>query len=127
MLKSLTTNQNKTNQSKTNLKKTILNNFHFFIFSICWIFVGIVGAVDAGLTVYLREGLKENEQNPIARIILANDDWDVSRFIGLKMFGTILVLGMVICIFKINTKYGLTIIVSLSIFQGLLLVYLLVY
>lgn len=115
-----------TNQIRKNSKKTILNNIRIAVFSICWIFVGTVGAIDTGLTVYLRDGLKENEQNPIARIILANDDWDVSRFIGLKMFGTILVLGTVICIYFKNTNYGLIIIVSLFIFQGLLLIYLVI-
>jgi len=87
--------------------------------------VGIVGAIDTGLTVSLRDGLKDNERNPIARYILSYDNWEVSRFIGLKMFGTILVLGIVICLFKRNAKRGLIIVSSLAIFQALLLFYLL--
>lgn len=84
-----------------------------------------MGAIDTGLTVHLRDGLKENERNPVARMILASDGWEVSRFIGLKMFGTILVLGIVICLFKRDAKHGLIVIGTLAAFQALLLLYLL--
>lgn len=57
-------------------------------------------------------------------MILASDGWEVSRFVGLKMFGTILVLGIVICLFKRDAKHGLVIIGTLAIFQALLLFYL---
>lgn len=101
------------------------NKFCIFMFSFCWIFVGAVGAIDTGLTVHLREGLKDHEQNPVARMILASDGWEVSRFVGLKMFGTILVLGIVIWIFKRSIKHGLIVVVTLAMFQALLLLYLL--
>ena len=94
--------------------------------SFCWIFIGAVGALDTHLTVKLRDGLKENEQNPIARMILSFDGWDVSRFIGVKMFGTILVLGFLIWIFRKHKKYGLIFVVSLAVFQAMLLFYLLI-
>lgn len=86
--------------------------------------MGGVGAIDTELTVRLRDGLEENEKNPIARMILASDGWEVSRFIGLKMFGTILVLGIVICLFKRDAKRGLIIVGSLAVFQAFLLLYL---
>jgi len=86
--------------------------------------VGGVGAIDTELTVRLRDGLEENEKNPIARMILASDGWEVSRFVGLKMFGTILVLGIVICLFKRDAKHGLIIVCSLAAFQAFLLLYL---
>lgn len=107
------------------MRKRIGNNICVAIFYICWIFVGAVGAIDTGLTVHLRTLLIETEKNPVARMILEFDDWEVSRFIGLKMFGTILVLGFVVHIFKRNTKNGLVVIGSLAIFQALLLFYLL--
>jgi hypothetical protein len=92
-----------------------------FVFSFCWIFVGGVGAIDTWLAVHLRDGLKDNERNPIARLILESNNWEVSHFIGLKMFGTILVLGIVACLFKRDAKYGLVIIGALSIIQAILL------
>jgi hypothetical protein len=66
-----------------------------------------------------------HEKNPIARMILAYDGWEVARFIGLKVFGTILVLGINVLIFLKSKFYGLLIITSLALFQTFLLLYLL--
>lgn len=102
-----------------------MNNFWLFVFVFCWIFIGGVGAIDACLTVLLQEHLCDLEQNPIARMILINDGWNVSKFIGMKMFGTILVLGILICLFKKDTRYGLVVVSALALFQASLLMYLL--
>lgn len=96
---------------------------YFFIF--CWILIAFVGAVDTSLTVKLREGLYVHEKNPIARWILSFDGWEVARFIGLKMFGTIAVLGITICIFVQNKIKGLLVISGIASFQLFLLFYLL--
>jgi hypothetical protein len=95
----------------------------FFVF--CWLFIGAVSSIDTSLTVQFSEGLKYSEENPIARMILANDGWKVARFVGLKMFGTICVLGILICLFKRNYNQGLVITITLALFQALLLTYLL--
>lgn len=87
--------------------------------------MGGVGSIDTGLTVHLRDVLEHTEQNPVARLILASDGWEVSRFIGLKMFGTILVLGIVTYLFKRNAKCGLTVVFTIATFQAFLLLYLL--
>lgn len=115
------------NQLKESQKSKLMtkNNVHSLIFTMCWIFIGGVGAIDTFLTIKLSEGLIHNEQNPIARFILQSDNWDVSKFIGLKMFGTILVLGIVVCIFKRHSNYGLMIVSGIATFQALLLLYLL--
>lgn len=107
--------------TKSNKKCT---NFNVILFSICWLFIGAVGSLDTHLTVKLRDGLIENEINPVARMILSVDDWDVSLFVGIKMFSTIIVLGILVW-FQKHTKYGSIIIVPLAIFQLLLLFYLL--
>ena len=105
-------------------KFDIKSNTNIILFSICWLFIGAVGSLDTHLTVKLRDGLEENEINPVARMILWVDNWDVSLFVGIKMFSTIIVLGMLIWFFK-HTKYGSIIVVTVAIFQLLLLFYLL--
>jgi hypothetical protein len=69
--------------------------------------------------------MKEHEQNPVARMIMAEDGWKVSRFVGIKMFGTILVLGILMWLYHIRRQHALIIGFTLALFQGLLLMYLL--
>ena len=116
--------KNKT-QETIKKRKKILNDFCVFYFIFCWIFIGTVSSIDTCLTVKLRDVLNFHEINPMARMILANDGWEVARFIGLKVFGTILVLGITVLIFLKNKFYGLLIITGLAIFQTFLLLYLL--
>jgi hypothetical protein len=99
------------------------DSYFMNIFFICWIFIGAVGALDTYFTVKFRNFMKEQEQNPIARIIMSIDQWDVSGFIGIKMFTTIVVLGFLMFAFKKHAKYGLVFAVSLAVFQALLLFY----
>lgn len=64
------------------------------------------------------------EENPIARLILDADHWDVSRFIGIKMFCTILVLGICVAIYSKHKKAAVTVAAGLAVFQAYLLIYL---
>jgi hypothetical protein len=70
--------------------------------------------------------LPEFEKNPIARIMLEADSWEVSRFVAIKCFLTILVLKILIGLFHFNKKHALLIIGGVTLFQGLLLAYLLI-
>lgn len=87
--------------------------------------IAFVSSFDTYLTVHLKDSLKENEQNPIARLIMTADNWNVSMFIGLKMFGTIFSLGILVAIFCCHKRCAFSTIFSIAIFQTLLLLYLL--
>jgi len=103
-----------------------LNKVCLSLFIICWVFIGFVGSIDAGLTVHFQDTLRDQEQNPVARMILAEDGWKAGRFIGIKMFGTILVLGILMWLYHSCRNHALLVIAALAAFQGLLLMYLLV-
>jgi Na+-translocating ferredoxin:NAD+ oxidoreductase RnfD subunit len=108
------------NNKKIKRKKIQNNIFIFFL-----IFIASVSSFDTALTVHTQESLEHLEKNPIARMILEYDGWHIGNFVGIKMFGTIIVLGILIFIFKKNIRWGLVISFVLSLFQGLLLLYLL--
>ena len=94
--------------------------FVFFCF-----FVAFVSSIDTSLTVHTQKSLKDLEINPIARFILERDGWESGNFVGIKMFATITVLGILILIYKKNVLWGLIISFVLAILQGLLLIFLL--
>jgi hypothetical protein len=110
---------------KTPLKRRAMNVIALLTFVVMWLWVGAVSAVDTALAVHYRETLKTNEQNSIARMILAADGWEVSRFVALKMMGTILVLGVLAIAYASHKKYAYVIGGVLALFQALLLFYLL--
>ena len=76
------------------------------------------------LTVRLQSHLQENEQNPIARWILESYNWEVSSFIGIKTFTTILVLGILAWFYDNHQDYSLLIAFGIVLFQTFLLIYL---
>lgn len=96
-------------------------------FYMLWWFIGAVSSFDIYLTIRFSDNLAEYEQNPIARMILENDGWDVSRFVAIKMFMTILVLGILVKIFKYFNRYSNIVITCIALCQLWLLVYLIYY
>ena len=104
-------------------KKNKLNKFSF-LFSVLWIWIAFVSSFDVYLTILLADVIKESEQNPFARFILHRDNWNVSRFIGIKMFCTIFVLGILIAAYYFSKKHAYSIIFSIALFQTLLILYL---
>lgn len=109
----------------TNFSPKLVLNKQFFAFLILWAWVAFVSSYDAYLTVRLRSVIHDSEQNPIARFIMSMDNWDVSLFIGFKMYGTILVLGFLSLMYLVNKKYAFTTVIALALFQTGLLLYLL--
>jgi hypothetical protein len=93
-------------------------------FYLCWLFIGFVSSVDIYLTIKYSENLPDHELNPVARYILNIDGWDVSRFVAIKVFMTILVLGIVRWILYLNQKYALVIINAIALGQLILLSFL---
>jgi len=89
-----------------------------------WLWVAFVSSVDNYLVVRFRNDMPAEEQNPIARWIMHSNNWDVSSFVGIKMFSTILVLGILAIIYGRSKSTGLKYVFFLSLFQGLLFYYL---
>lgn len=101
------------------------NKALLLVYCVLWFFIAGVSSIDVVYTVALHEHLYENEENPIARFILYTDNWQVARFVGLKMYCTIIVLGFLVWIYHNNLKIALTIISIISFLQFCLLLYLL--
>jgi multisubunit Na+/H+ antiporter MnhF subunit len=101
------------------------NKFYLFLFILLWLWIAFISCFDSALTILLKNQLHDFESNPVARIILEYDQWEPSRFIGLKMFGTILVLGVITLIYSYSKKFGFTILISIALVQTVLFLYLL--
>jgi len=104
--------------------RPILNFFVNTFFCILWLWVAFVSSVDNYLVVRFRDVMPHEERNPIARFIMCLDDWDVSSFVGIKMFCTILVLGLLAIIYSSCKYSGLKYVIILSLFQAALFYYL---
>lgn len=109
----------------------IKHNLYFYA---CWLFIGLVASFDVYLTIRFSDNLPQYELNPIARIILQFEDWTthedgdkmgVSRFVAVKVFMTILVLGIIRWILYLNKRYAMTIITCVALCQAVLLGFLL--
>ena len=59
-----------------------------------WLIIGLVGALDTYLTVRFRAVMYAVEENPVGRFLIRCDGGDVSLFVGVKVAGTILALGI---------------------------------
>jgi hypothetical protein len=59
-----------------------------------WLLIGLVGALDTYLTVRFRDVMFAVEENPLGRLLIRLGGGDVSLFVGLKVAGTILALGV---------------------------------
>jgi hypothetical protein len=105
-------------------KRPVLDFFANTFFCILWLWVAFVSSVDNYLVVKFRSDMPHEEQNPVARFIMHLDDWDVSTFVGIKMFCTILVLGILAIIYNRSRFSGLKYAIILSLFQAALFYYL---
>lgn len=107
-----------------NLKNQHRKNNFASLFIFLWLWIAFVSSFDTYLVVKLRSEMKTSEQNPIARWIMAHSNWDVSLFVGLKMFFTILALGYLVLIFSEHTSICVKVISVIATLQMFLLIYL---
>jgi hypothetical protein len=90
-----------------------------------WVFIGLVGAVDTYLTVKYRAVMPAVEENPVGKWLMRLDGQDVSLFVGCKMGGTILALGVLAGIgLHCRREFALSVIVPVALGQMTLVVYL---
>lgn len=58
-----------------------------------WLTIGLVSAVDVFYAIKFQKSLMELEENPVGLHLLQISNGDISLFMGLKVAGTVLVLG----------------------------------
>lgn len=100
------------------------NSFLLYLFLFFWVWIGFVSTIDTHLSLKYKDCLVHVEENPIAKWILEQDDQTLARFVGIKMFGTIMVLWALIWFYIHSVKWCITIACALAIFQTGLLLYL---
>ena len=97
---------------------------HKFYFAVMWLTIGIISSIDLYWSIKLQDIILENEENPIGQYLIRADAGSVALFMGVKMAGTILALGMLILLYHYKRLYAWLSIVSLTVVQFFLLYYL---
>ena len=77
-------------------KKIALGRISFYM---QLVFISLVASYDSYLAVKLRDTLYVEELNPLGRMLIRMDNGDVALFMGLKMLGTISVLGTLLFLY----------------------------
>ncbi len=85
-------------------------------------FIGLVSSIDTALAVKYAPSLHHDEMNPLALQLIAPGD--VSLLVGVKMYGTLLVLYTLVLLHHRWRRAAMTAAGVLAAFQGWLLVYL---
>lgn len=106
-------------------QRKFLSSLLIALFGVMWFWIGSVSALDTYFIVKFRSTLHETEENPVGRLLLELDGWDVSLFVGTKMLGTIMVLGVLALLYGWDRRFAFTITGVLCVMQGLLLFYIL--
>jgi len=83
-------------------KSNFLASFCLFVFAAQYMVIGGIGAYDTYLSIKYRDSLYESELNPIGRWLIEQDQGDVALFMGIKMAGTILALGILSYYFSVK-------------------------
>ena len=85
--------------------------------------IGLVSLYDCHLTEKYQWGLKDHEENPIARLLLEESDWKVESFIALKLVGTVAVIGFILLLYRIRSHMAHAVCWGVALFQILLVVF----
>ncbi len=94
------------------------------------LFIGLVSAYDAYLTLIYAPSLVSLEQNPIGRHIMGLDNAsypalrDVAAFLGLKFAGTVTAISTIHIVFHFRARLAAIVALGLASFQAWLLAYL---
>ena len=94
------------------------------LFYIQLIFISLVASYDSYLAVKFRDGLYDLELNPLGRMLIRADGGDVALFMGLKMLGTIAVLGILLLLYNYKRNWSMLVTASITLVQMLVLYFL---
>ena len=106
------------------MTKLIAERDHKFCFAALWLAIGFISAIDLYWAVKNQHVMLENEENPVGRYLIRLDDGSVALFMGVKMAGTILSLGVLVFLYHYKKLYAWLSIISLTVAQFFLLHYL---
>ena len=95
------------------------------VFSTMWLIIGMISSYDLYLAVAHREELEQLELNPIGLWLIDLGDGDLSLFMGIKMAGTVTVLGILVLMYAGYKKLAWICCSTVAFLQVWLLVYLL--
>ncbi len=99
--------------------------FHGAVLAALWLFIGLVGALDTYLTVKYRRSMPQVEENPVGIMLMRWDGGDVSLFVGVKVAGIILVLGVLAAIVRwARTSFAYAVLGPIALVQLALVGYL---
>ena len=97
---------------------TLFHKYAFvFVFAQLWVFIGMASAVDVYVSIKTQEYLYEMEMNPIGRFLIEADKGDIALFMGTKVAGTVVALGILILLYQFKRKWAWYSIWSLSVMQ----------
>ena len=106
------------------MTKLIAERDRKLYFAVMWVAIGMISAIDLYWAVKNQHIMLEMEENPIGRWLLLQDDGDVALFMGIKMAGTTLALGILIFLYHYQRRFAWISIITLTILQFYLLHYL---
>lgn len=94
-----------------------------FLFALSLVVISLVSLYDCHLTEKYSVYLKENELNPIARLLLAESNWTTKPFIVLKLCGTSIVLVAILVLYRKRRDMAYAVCWGVTIFQICLLIF----
>ena len=89
-----------------------------------WLFIGLIAAYDVYLAIKYQEILRFTEMNPVGQWLLALDGGNVAIFMGCKVVGTMLVLGILQLMYFVRRRLALFVASILAALQAALGLYL---
>ena len=76
------------------------------LYAMLWVFVGLVAATDVYWSIINQEQLYQIELNPLGKFILKVSSGDVAPFMGLKVAGTVIVLGVLTVMYNYKRQWA---------------------
>jgi len=87
------------------------------IYGILWVFVGLVAAIDVYWSIINQEQLYQIELNPLGKFILKVSSGDVAPFMGLKVAGTVIVLGVLTVMYNYKRQWAWICMIAMCVVQ----------
>jgi hypothetical protein len=99
-----------------------MDAFKRYLYGLQWLFIGIVSAIDVYISTKLDDALYAIELNPMGRWLIRQGGQDIALFMGLKVAGTVVVLGLLVLLYHYKPKWAYRIILGVTFFQASLLI-----
>lgn len=87
------------------------------LYAMLWVFVGLVAATDVYWSIINQEQLYQIELNPLGKFILKVSSGDVAPFMGLKVAGTVIVLGVLTVMYNYKRQWAWICMIAMCLVQ----------